>query len=54
MKRNLVLFLTLFVTTISLNAQILNPVKWTGKTEKLSETQYNLIFEADIEEHWHL
>lgn len=54
MKRNLVLFLTLFVTAISVNAQILNPVKWTGKTEKLSETEYNLVFEAAIEEHWHL
>ncbi|SFN63482.1 Thiol:disulfide interchange protein DsbD [Bizionia echini] len=54
MKHNLFLFTTLLITAFSVHAQILNPVKWTTKTEKLSETQYNLIFEADIEEHWHL
>ncbi len=54
MKHNLALLITLFVTVCSVQAQILNPVKWTGKTEKLSETEYNLVFEADIEEHWHL
>ncbi|TYB76426.1 protein-disulfide reductase DsbD family protein [Bizionia myxarmorum] len=54
MKRNLVLLITLFAAIFSMQSQILNPVKWTGKTEKLSETEYNLIFEATIEEKWHL
>ncbi|WP_008634304.1 protein-disulfide reductase DsbD family protein [Bizionia argentinensis] len=54
MKRNLVLFATLFITALSINAQVLNPVKWSGKTEKLSETEYTLIFEATIEDKWHL
>ncbi|HCY82723.1 MAG TPA: thiol:disulfide interchange protein [Xanthomarina gelatinilytica] len=35
-------------------AQVLNPVTWTGDVEKLSDTEYNLIFNAEIEEHWHL
>ena len=33
-------------------SQILNPVKWDIRTEKLSETEYNLIFSANIEKGW--
>lgn len=54
MKRNLILFAALFISALSVNAQILNPVTWSGKTEKISETEYNLIFEATIEANWHL
>jgi len=35
-------------------AQIVEPVKWSGAVEKISETEYNLIYKATIEEHWHL
>jgi len=35
-------------------AQIVEPVKWTGAVEKISETEYNLIYNATIQEHWHL
>ncbi|MFD2550733.1 protein-disulfide reductase DsbD family protein [Bizionia sediminis] len=54
MIRNLILFAAFLTTVCSIQAQILNPVTWTGKVEKLSETEYNLIFEAAIEENWHL
>ena len=32
--------------------QILNPVKWDIRTEKLSNTEYNLIFSASIDNEW--
>lgn len=35
-------------------AQIVNPVKWTSKVEKLSEIEFNLVMEAKIEDEWHV
>lgn len=35
-------------------AQIVNPVKWTSKVEKLSETEFNLVMEAKIDDEWHV
>src|SRR5690606_27787561 len=54
MIHKLTLIITLLFTSIFMQAQVLNPVTWTGDVEKLSDTEYNLIFKADIEEHWHL
>ncbi|WP_418511696.1 protein-disulfide reductase DsbD family protein [Corallibacter sp.] len=54
MKLKLTLFLTVFILAFVSHAQMLNPVTWTTKVEKLSDTEYNLVFEADIETHWHL
>jgi len=51
------LFITLsfiFIITSALNAQILDPVKWTTSVEKISETEYNLIATASIDSGWHL
>jgi len=31
-----------------------DPVKWKFETKKISETEYDLIFTATIEDHWHL
>ncbi|QBN17346.1 protein-disulfide reductase DsbD family protein [Flavobacterium nackdongense] len=36
------------------NAQILDPVKWTTKIEKKSETNYILTFNGIIENEWHM
>ncbi|TYA78745.1 protein-disulfide reductase DsbD family protein [Seonamhaeicola marinus] len=33
---------------------ILEPVKWKTSTQKISETEYDLILEARIEEGWHV
>jgi thiol:disulfide interchange protein DsbD len=48
--------LTLFLSFISFYgySQILNPVKWEFGSEKISETEYNLIFVAKIDHHWAL
>ncbi|MFY0483678.1 cytochrome c biogenesis protein CcdA [Flavobacterium sp. PLA-1-15] len=53
MKRLLFLLLT-FLAITQVNAQILNPVKWSTKVEKISETEFNLVFEGDLDPEWHL
>ena len=35
-------------------AQMLEPVQWTVETEKLNKDEYNIVFKAEIEDHWHL
>lgn len=47
-----VLFAFLFVNNTF--AQILEPVQWKTKMEKVSETEFNLVFEGTIESEWHV
>ena len=54
MRKNLILFLSVFLSTISTYAQLQDPVKWTTRTEKVSDTEVNLIIDAKIEHGWHL
>ena len=50
-----VLFLMfLFFAFTAGNAQILEPVKWTAKIEKKSDTNFVLIFDGAIEKDWHI
>lgn len=35
-------------------AQIIQPVKWKSKVEKISETEFNLILNGTIEKDWHV
>lgn len=53
---NLHLFFAFLVIsfTSQLQAQILEPAKWSNKVEKVSETEVNLIFEARIDAGWHI
>lgn len=53
MKKLFLLFIAFFAFT-SANSQVLQPVKWTSKTEKISETEYNLIVSGKLDEGWHL
>ncbi|WP_053972516.1 protein-disulfide reductase DsbD domain-containing protein [Mangrovimonas sp. ST2L15] len=48
-----ILPILLFITTMGYS-HILKPVKWTTATKKISETEYDLIFTADIEATYHL
>ncbi|MBI9035038.1 MAG: thioredoxin family protein [Bacteroidales bacterium] len=52
------LFLALMFVGQFANAQlssgILEPVKWTFDQEKVNDTEYDLIFTAKIDNHWHL
>ncbi|OIQ18042.1 MAG: thiol:disulfide interchange protein [Flavobacterium sp. MedPE-SWcel] len=47
-------FIFLLFSFITVNAQILDPVKWTSKIEKKSDTEYTLTFDGVIDEHWHV
>lgn len=49
----IVAFLCFFSFLNIANAQIA-PVKWKTEVEKLSDTEYNLIYKATIQDHWHL
>jgi len=52
--KKLQLFIVLFLTFWSSNAQLLDPVKWKTSVEKKSETEFVLIMDASIEPEWHL
>tara|TARA_R110002033_G_scaffold20994_5_gene52556 strand:- start:3206 stop:5602 length:2397 start_codon:yes stop_codon:yes gene_type:complete len=54
MNFNKVLLLCLFAFAFNLNAQVFDPVKWETKTEKISDTEYNLISTSTIDAGWHL
>ncbi|CAN1563525.1 COG4232 Thiol,disulfide interchange protein [Flavobacteriaceae bacterium] len=53
MKKIIFILLT-FLAFAKGNAQLLDPVKWTTKIEKKSETNYILTFNGLIEKDWHL
>ena len=52
--KKIILALLFLTTFTSLNAQVVNPVKWTSKVEKISETEFNLIISGNIEDEWHV
>lgn len=56
MKLFLKNILTLLIAVVSLNAsaQIFDPITWDSKVNKISETEVELIIEAEIEKEWHL
>lgn len=48
-------FILFFITAFfAANAQVKQPVKWTAKAEKKSDTEYLLTFDATIETGWHM
>lgn len=53
MKR-LILFAAGLLFTISVNSQILKPVKWSYAANKTSKTQTTLYLKATIDEGWHI
>ena len=52
--KKIIFILIAFLAVFNGNAQIKTPVKWTTKTEKISDTEYNIILKGTIEEGWHL
>ena len=54
MRNCLAVFALLFTFSVSLNAQIFEPVSWDFSSEKISDKEYELTFKASIETHWHL
>lgn len=53
MKKAFLLLLA-FLAFANVNAQILKPVEWSSRVEKISDTEFNLVFEAKIEDEWHV
>ena len=53
MKKLLFILFT-FLAFAKVNAQVLDPAKWTTAIEKKSETNYILTFNAVIEKDWHI
>ncbi|RSK40235.1 protein-disulfide reductase DsbD family protein [Mangrovimonas spongiae] len=54
MKSFLATLILTLVTFFNVQSQILEPVTWTHEVKKTSENEYELVFKADIEDHWHL
>lgn len=54
MKHRLIAITILILTTFGLNAQILEPVSWSFSSNKTGDKEYELIFKAEIDLHWHL
>ena len=53
-RRTIISLLLTFGCFVSLFAQMETPVKWNISTEKVNEKEINIIFDATIENHWHL
>lgn len=54
MLKKLSLFVLLLVTSLSLSLAQDQPVHWKFSTKKVSDCEYDLIFNASIDEPWHL
>ena len=52
--KNFLYAIIAFLVLTNLNAQVKNPVKWTTKTEKISDNEFNLIINGIIEDGWHV
>ena len=44
----------LLISIAIVNAQVLEPVSWTFKSEKMAEKSYDIIMTASIDDTWHL
>ncbi|WP_233899668.1 protein-disulfide reductase DsbD family protein [Tenacibaculum piscium] len=53
MKNIYIIFLTLLIN-VSVSGQIFNPIQWSTKVEKISDSNYKLITQATIKEGWSL
>ncbi len=54
MKKILYILSLFFVFTTTVQAQIFEPVKWETSVEKISESEFDLVVTATIDEGWHL
>ena len=52
--KKLLSILLAFTAFLNVNSQILNPVKWTTKVEKISDTEFNLVLSGTIDAGWHV
>uniref|UniRef100_UPI002605CD59 protein-disulfide reductase DsbD family protein n=1 Tax=Winogradskyella sp. TaxID=1883156 RepID=UPI002605CD59 len=53
-KRTLLFCLLAICFSFNFYAQILEPVKWESEVEKISDTDFNLLFKAKIDKGWYI
>ena len=53
-KMKKILSLLFIFTTISVSSQIYDPVSWEFSQKQISESEVEIQFKAEIEEHWHM
>jgi len=54
MKKLFILLLFASLTTAVVQAQIVDPIKWSTSVKKITETEYELMATATIDSGWHL
>ncbi|MCF6342865.1 MAG: thioredoxin family protein [Bacteroidales bacterium] len=54
MKGKIIVLFAILAFVFNGQAQILEPVKWQFSSNQLSDTEYELVFTASIENKWHL
>lgn len=54
MRRLSLLSILMTLMAFAVNAQIISPITWTSKVEMASETEGSVIFDAKIDDGWHL
>ncbi|WP_293872210.1 thioredoxin family protein [Flavobacterium sp.] len=52
--KKVLIFLVSFLALANIDAQIIKPVKWSTKVDKISATEFNLVMKGKIDEGWHL
>ena len=52
--RKIILSLILLIPVFAAKSQVVEPVTWSFSQEKVSETEYDLVLTAKIDEGWHL
>lgn len=53
-KNVLLIFAFLCTFVLSINAQVIKPVKWAITTEKINDKEYYIIFKATVKEGWNV
>lgn len=51
--KKIFLFASLFISLV-INAQIFDPVSWKTSINQISNNEFELVMEAEIEPHWHM
>ncbi len=54
LKKYVLFYSLTLLFSVQIFSQVLEPTKWDHKVSKISDTEYELIFEATIEKDWHL
>ena len=52
--KQLLLLLAACLSLFAANAQIIEPVKWSSRVEKNSDTEFTLVMEGKIDDEWHV